>query len=332
MYRHLLVLVEDTDAGIEAVGRSTEFAQGIGARITFLHASDDASAERGASHACANEALARAEAGARAQGVPCASLLLQGEALDAAIDYAQRHDCDLICVPAPHGFAALADQPRPAMLCYGTARRTTVEAPIGALLAAHRDLLATLRAALDALRSDERGQYCNEYRSEYPSAHRNEHRSENFIEQFSEQFGEQFGEPRIDAQRQALRDTVGALRELPARGFRAKTKASLLRRLRKRTSAINAELDELERLHRRDDELLDELSRLAARHACGDEAPQRLREALSAYADFVTEWMGREQGVLLPAARRYLSDADWSALDAELRGAPQAGATGRSHA
>jgi len=39
-----------------------------------------------------------------------------------------------------------------------------------------------------------------------------------------------------------------------------------------------------------------------------------LEEALNACAQFTWEHMGREEGVVLPAARRYLRDADWNTL------------------
>jgi len=52
-----------------------------------------------------------------------------------------------------------------------------------------------------------------------------------------------------------------------------------------------------------------------------------LEQAVSAYAQFAWEWMGREQGVILPAARRYLSYADWTEIDGEFNVAAPIGRT-----
>jgi hemerythrin-like domain-containing protein len=41
-----------------------------------------------------------------------------------------------------------------------------------------------------------------------------------------------------------------------------------------------------------------------------------LAAAVGRYADFVWNHLGREEGVVLPAARRHLSEADWAEIDA----------------
>jgi nucleotide-binding universal stress UspA family protein len=306
MYRHLLVPVEDTDASIEAIGQATEFAQGIGARITFLYASSASHGEsamrRPTADGRAGELLARAEAGARAQGVPCASVIADGKPpFDAIVAYAHTHGCDLICTASSESGAdaPAASEPvpddasRPAILTCATDRRPATQASICALLTAHRALTASLHEWLDAIRAErERGAI---------------------------------------AQEEMMREIVCRLRELPARGVRAGMKASLFRRLRKRTSTVNAELDELERLHRRDEELLDDLLRMIGRNPHAASAEGEFEQAVSAYARFVSEWMGREQGVILPAARRYLSYADWTAINAESSCAGSTGETTNHH-
>ena len=37
---------------------------------------------------------------------------------------------------------------------------------------------------------------------------------------------------------------------------------------------------------------------------------------MRSYASFVWEHLGREEGVILPAAQRHLTEADWLAIDA----------------
>ena len=42
----------------------------------------------------------------------------------------------------------------------------------------------------------------------------------------------------------------------------------------------------------------------------------QLREAVECYAHFMWEHMGREEGVIVPAARRYLTVEDWEGVNA----------------
>jgi hypothetical protein len=283
MYQHLLVPVEDTDASVEAIGHATEFAWAIGARITFLHVSS--------ADAHADEWLARAEAGARAQGVACTTVVASGDdSFDTLIAQARRHGCDLICTSASPAGTIATDGVWPGVLSCGTDRRPAAAASIGALLNAHRRLADTLNEWLDTLRAARE-------RDAVPSA-------------------------------AALREIVRSLQELPARGVGARAKTALFRCLRKRTSAVNAELAELERLHQRDEELLHELARMVSQ-----DAPMLdvLEQAVSAYARFAWDWMGREQGVILPAARRYLSYADWTEIDGEFNSAALVGRAAKQH-
>lgn len=298
MYRHLLVPVESTDACIEALGHATEFAQAIGARITFLHALP-ASASRVTSGQPAalarpvprraRELLARAEAAARAQGVPCSSAVAVAVAVEKGsfetiATAARQHDCDLICMAtgAPGAEALASGSPDaaglPVLMC-AIDRRPAVEAAIGLLLGAHRALADELHEWLDLFQAA--------------------------------------GSPGSMPWETTMREIAGWLRGLQARRLRPDAQTSLFSRLRERTSVVSAELDELERLHRRDEELLDELAQMAGQNAPSGTTAKQLERALSAYAQFAWEWMGREQGVILPAARRYLNDTDWMEIHLE---------------
>ena len=48
-------------------------------------------------------------------------------------------------------------------------------------------------------------------------------------------------------------------------------------------------------------------------------ATQTLDDAVQAYAKFLWDHLGREEGVILPAAHRHLSAADWTELDAAFK-------------
>lgn len=129
MYQHLLVTVQDNDASIQTIGHATEFARAIGARSTFPQvtpASDcvtDARRRQVDRHA--DEFLAKAEAGARARGVPWTCVVAAGDApFDKMIAQARRHGCGLICadVDFPATGAFPPGSVRPAML---SAERTS---------------------------------------------------------------------------------------------------------------------------------------------------------------------------------------------------------------
>ena len=95
----------------------------------------------------------------------------------------------------------------------------------------------------------------------------------------------------------------------------------MFQRLRERTDSCGAELDELELQHARDHEYVAALERQVEALATGAgdarlQATLALEEAMRRYADFLWDHMGREEGVILPAAQRHLLAEDWVAIDA----------------
>ena len=81
---------------------------------------------------------------------------------------------------------------------------------------------------------------------------------------------------------------------------------------------MNAELDELQRQHARDRQRVADMAAQvealasALRRGCGSARREQLDDAVRSYASFVWEHLGREEGVILPAAQRHLRQADWS--------------------
>ncbi|RQR57331.1 universal stress protein [Burkholderia sp. Bp9125] len=281
MYRHLLVTVECAPGGIDAVGHALELARAIGARITFVLAG--AAPGPYLPGAQAAEQGAKVEAAARAQGVSHAIAPADGATLD---ELAGRDGCDLICVAAlPDSADAAAGARRrdllaasavPVLVC--AASKPAAARVIARCLDAHRAVAARLHALMRC--------------------------------------GAEPGEPeqRAAAVRRALADLAG--RQRPDRGDA--TEARLFAMLRARTECVAAELDELARQQRRDAQALDALAGVAedASPPAGPAAVAAFDAALARYARGVFEQMGRKEGVIFPAARRYLSDADWAALDA----------------
>jgi nucleotide-binding universal stress UspA family protein/hemerythrin-like domain-containing protein len=308
MYRHFLVPVDDVGSCIEATGHAVAFAQSMGARVTFmpilyqhaatLHRQDwraqgmtGVASRAGDVSERALELLARAEAAARAQGVPYSSIAASEEtSFDSIVEAAVKFGCDLICVapgqrPAEAGDVVFAPSDGASagtvgVLICAADRRPASSRAIGILLDKHRAIADTLHALLGMVRA-------------------------------ARAAGQQ-PEPT------SIREAVNRLRDLQKHRHRIKEDARFFPRLRERTSIADAELDELECQHQRDEQLLDELTELTEltelveRNSEPGVPGGRLEQALSAYAQFTWEYLGREEGVVLPAARRYLRDDDWN--------------------
>ena len=124
---------------------------------------------------------------------------------------------------------------------------------------------------------------------------------------------------------QLMRAIVHYVQDFPLALHHPKEDQHLFKRLRQRTNSMNAELDELERQHHRDHQLVAALSAqvesvaLCRDPSAGLPAACELEAAVQAYAAFLWEHLGREEGVILPAAQRHFNDADWSELDAEFQ-------------
>ncbi|KAF1039135.1 MAG: hypothetical protein GAK33_01717 [Burkholderia lata] len=288
MYRHLLVTVDGTPGGIDAIGHALELARAVGARVTFML--PGAAPDSRLSGARLPEHGAKVEAAARAQGLShaIAGAGHPGAGHPAADDtapgtLAAELGCDLIGVAAlPHDADAAACAQRqhllatsgvPVLVC--TSRRSPAEARVMArCFDAHRAVEAWLHALVAT--------------------------------------GTALSEPQ-----QQAADTQDALASLAAlQGARVGTaaEARLFAALRVRAECVAAELDELDRQRQRDAQALDALVRIAA-----DGLPSTAFDtALARYAHGAFEQMGRMEGVIFPAARRYLGDADWVGLDESL--------------
>ena len=311
MYRHLLVPIDGTDLSVEVVGNAVALARPLGARITFFHAAaDHAASLRGEAEVVRltsrenydyaftgrpRELLAKAEAAARAFGVPCASLqAVDDKPAHAIVNAARGAGCDLIFMASHGGRGRLGmaysserlDVLMKAGLPVLVAATSEPSAPahaIGILRDEHRSLAAVLHAWMHAL-----------------ARAREEDRPVDLA---------------------LMRAIVRYVRAFPVALHHPKEEQYLFRRLRERTPVVNAELDELERQHERDRQLVDEVAALVdaldgAGAATRASLTRTLEEAVGRYATFQWEHMGREEGVVLPAAQRHLEADDWAAIDA----------------
>ena len=179
MYRHLLVPVDGTDLSVEVVGNAVALARPLGARITFFHAVADAAGSlRGDAEVLrltardeyeyaylgkARELLAKAEAAARALGVPCESRhVVSDKPAQAIVEAARASGCDLIFM-ASHGhrgklgmafasetLAVLMNAGLP-VLVSSTGEPAAPARAIGIIRDEHRSLAAVMHAWMHAL-------------------------------------------------------------------------------------------------------------------------------------------------------------------------------------
>ena len=312
MYRHLLVPVDDTDLSVEVIGNAVALARPLGARITFFHAlPDEASSLRGDAdvlrltapaeygHAFlgkARELLGKAEAAARALGVPCESRhAVSDKPAQAIIDAARAGGCDLIFM-ASHGhggklgmvfssetLSVLMNAGLP-VLVSSIGEPTVPARAIGIIRDEHRSLAAVMHAWMHALATARQA--------------------------------DTGADPAL------MRAIVRYLQRFPVALHHPKEEEHLFRLLRERTTSCHAELDELERQHERDRLLVAALATqveslaAAADSAARVHATRALEEGVSDYARFLWDHLGREEGVILPAARRHLTAQDWVLIDA----------------
>lgn len=278
MYRHLLVTVDGVPGGIDAIGHALELARAVGARVTFVLSA--AAPDSRLSGARMPEHGAKVEAAARAQGLSHA-IAAAGDTSPATL--AGELGCDLIGVAAlPHDCGAAAAAQRRVLLATSgvpvlvcPARRAPAEARVMARCLAAHRALGERLQALTMA-------------SEDPDVARR---------------------PTADAHGPLA--ALASLAALQNARFGASAEARLFAALRMRAESTAAELDELDRQRRRDAHALDALARLAA-----DGLPSAAFDAaLADYARGAFEQMGRMEGVIFPAARRYLGDADWNELD-----------------
>ena len=305
MYRHLLVPVDGTGLSTETVGQAVEFARTLGARVTFFYAAPDH--ERSltgeaevvwntspnefvyAFEGRAKELLAKAESAARALGVPCSSMsAVSDKPYEAILAAAREAGCDLIFM-ASHGRRSTLG-----MMLGSQTLKVLVNTETPVLVAATRNPTAPARAI---------------------GIIRDEHRS---LAAVLHSWTHLIATARRDGTRPdpaLLRAIVRYIRDFPLSLHHPKENDYLFRRLRSRTNAVNADLDELERQHERDHRLVEELAALVEAEAESGVDLAALEGAVARYSTFIWEHMGREEGVILPAAQRHLKDEDWAEID-----------------
>lgn len=295
MYQHLLVPIDDSDLSMPLVGQALALARRLNARISFLHPLPEIARLR--------EGLAKAEAAARALGLPCSRLSRRTDnAARSIMDVAAEQGCDLIVTTSP------GDSATPTAVFGAETLQTLIQGD-------HPVLITTLREET-AASTRTLNQILDRHRTLVTVLHA-----------WQDLVANAQALPRqSDAvvMRLALRFLGGHLHwhSHPVES------AQLFRLLRLRTSQLDAELDELERQHHRDGQMLHELAVVVEQVAAAGsrEAFTLLKVQLERYCDFVWDHLGRKEGVVLPAARHWLRAEDWALLDTVCRSTPDADA------
>jgi nucleotide-binding universal stress UspA family protein/hemerythrin-like domain-containing protein len=304
MYRHLLAPIDDTDLSIETVSRAVELARTLDARITFFHAQPDHAASLFCTPEdpeCAvpaeftyvyenrtRELLAKAESAARAQGVPCDSgSSVSDNPYQAILTAARDAGCDLIFVAShcksgsigtmlgSQTLKVLMHSEIPVLVSAPSKSSLSAQA-IAIIRDEHRSLAAVLHAWLYLIQTAEEHGHVPDH--------------------------------------ELMHAMLNYIRTFPAALHHPKENEYLFSKLRERTSEVNAELDELERQHQRDAQLIMELSTILDSYVAGESPLNDLKNAVGHYAKFIWEHLGREEGVIIPAAQRHLTEADWNEI------------------
>jgi nucleotide-binding universal stress UspA family protein/hemerythrin-like domain-containing protein len=314
MYNHLLVPVDSTDASVELVTSAVVFATAARAKVTFVYTRSPGGANRSdpsigvREYPCratgsVEEVLAKAEAAAHAWGVPCDSMHAEGDDFAVAIvAAASERGCDLILLPSHASCSGLESYPSYAtfevlsrsslpVLVAAAGKLPPPGAAMAILRDEHRSLASVLHDWYDALAAPKTAAMA----------------------------------PRHGLMRSMLR----SVERLVAR--HQPKEELLFSRLRARTSLVNPDIEELERQHQREEEFVADLSlEVSALELVGDDvqktvANDSLKRSVAQYMRFMVDHVGREEAVILTAARRYLDETDWLQLDHDFAAMPADG-------
>ncbi len=306
MYRHLLVPLDASTLATELVRQSVLLAKSLGAKITFFHAQEDfgstsmAALERVVWPSLHNEhvagdaraVLAKAAVVAREAGVEHETLTVTSDRPhEAILQAAEARGCDLVVI-ASHGRRGIRN------LVIGSQTQNVLQqASLPVLvLAAESNLPEWEKIEALAILRDE-------HRSLAAVAHG--------LELLAREARTDGRPPRFDL----LKAIVRYIRAFPETLHHPKEDAWLFSKLRERTSEFNDTLDLLQRQHTEGHGLVDELEQsIAAYEADPAGGCARFAEAVSRFVAAQELHMRLETRVVLPAAYKHLTPADWNEI------------------
>ncbi len=306
MYRHLLVPLDGTPLSAFNTEQALSLAASLGARVTLLHVQPDfgSSGDGALLHSlspalfrdCAagnsHAVIARAEAAARAAKVACeAHIVVGARPAEAILEAARQHGCDLV-VLASHGRRGLSQ-----VWLGSVTRRLLQQTTLPVLVSSVESnrVMSDEARALAIIRAEHRslGAVIHGLRQAWGLAR---------------QAGREPDYPLLKAM-------LYYIAEFPERQHHPKEDAYLFRKLRQRTAELDPLIAHLQAQHERGGALFGQLRRSLAEAQSGVAgAAQRFEQALDDFAQAQWRHMGDEEQLILPAASRYLSPADWAEI------------------
>ena len=312
MYRHLMVPLDDSPLSAETVPQAVQLARTLGAKVTFFHARADYGAssigalERVMSPAAFNDnmagearaILAKAEVVARAAGVPYDSVVTTSDRPhEAILTTADARGCDLIFI-ASHGRRGIKG-----LMLGSETQKVLQHTTIPVLVAAVESNLPTaqMMAPLAVIR--------DEHRSVAAVIHGFE-----FLVRHARDQGTPPSFPLLHAM-------LYYIKAFPETLHHPKEDAYLFRRLRARTHEFDATLDELQRQHVDGHQVVEDLERsIRAYEADPKGGFAQFATMVERFATSQMEHMALETKVVIPAARKHLTDEDWAEIGAAFAG------------
>jgi len=312
MYRHLMVPLDDSPLSADAVQQAVQLARALGAKVTFFHAQADYGAssigalERVMSPAAFNDQMAgearaivaKAEVVARAAGVPHDALVTTSDRpYEAILSAAEARGCDLIFI-ASHGRRGIKG-----LMLGSQTQKVLQQTTIPVLVATVESNQPTqaMMAPLSVIRDEHRSVAAIVYGLEF------------LVRQAREQ-----GKPPSFP---LLRAMVHYIKAFPETQHHPKEDAYLFAKLRARTSEFNATLDDLQRQHVEGHKTVEDLERSIATYEADPKGGfKQFAATVERFATSQMEHMMLETKVIIPAARKHLTDEDWAEIGAAFAG------------
>nr|MBL8455294.1 universal stress protein [Zoogloeaceae bacterium] len=310
MYAHLLVPLDGSELASNLLTQAVDFAHSIGARITFFTAREDvggsgdgallrtlapdAFAEIAAGEASA--ILAKALAAAGAVGLACEGVVRTGVQPYALIlEVAAERKCDLIFM-ASHGRRGLK-----AMVLGSQTQKVLAHSTLPVLVASVESNMACSAAeSAIAIIKDE---------------HRAIAAVTNGLRRLAAELRQGATAPDLDF----LASMIHYIRAFPEAQHHPKEEQYLFNLLARRTGETDELIATLEQQHREGAQAIAEIESLIANARQGDDCLGALGDAVERFTDGQWHHLTAEEKLILPAARRHLSEEDWREIDAAFR-------------
>lgn len=301
MYRHLLVPTDGSYLSTEVINHAVDFARDAGAKITFFHAiptyfasahgvlvrvlsPDDANdAATGNVHAI----LLKGGAAAQAGRVPFATCFkVSDRPYEAILEAAEENGCDLIFM-ASHG-------PR----------------SVGGLLLGSKTLKVLMHSRIPVLVSTVTRHAVNAAMNKAISVIQDKHHSLAAVLHELKRHVAEVSNAGAAPDFDLLQAALHYIRDFPETLHHPKEENYLFSKLRQRTNEVDHVLLELQAEHAVGPQYFANLEDALRRFTSDGDAASFLSK-IGKYADFQFRHMRTEERVVIPAARTFLTKADW---------------------